>query len=405
MGVTLEFIDQLLSDWKATIARVSQNLIDLQELPAYQRLTGNAGFPSMQLIGKTQAQVMPALEAMNSLFQHFDLLLTTCDRATSLRQQVPRFLGAEAKLQEIENLLLGRSIQLPAQQVPLAQRGLLSAAETTCTLSPNELLEAMAETFEVAKAAVLAVDHAWSTLEPTLWQTETEISSLHRVADALGQGTLTELVAVRQQLTALRDRVEQDPLGVQDELEQQIQGLLTPVKRRLDSLAQQRTYIQSLLSQGQVRLQQLTDLQQQAIAAFTERQEKLVNDPSVPCPLAQEQLDALQHWFSRLETKFTEGVMNPVQVGLENWTTKVNEAIATEQATLAANRAPLDLRRELRGRLDALQAKALARGWVEDSTLSDLAQQAKHLLYIRPTPLDQATELITRYEKHLNQRQ
>lgn len=404
MGVTLESIDQLLSNWKATIALVSQNLIDLQELPAYQRLTGNAGLPMVQLVGKTKAQVTPALEAMNSLFQHFDLLLTTCDRATRLRQQIPRFLGAEAKLQEIENLLLGPSIQLPAQQVPLAQRGLLSAAETTCTLSPNELLEAMAQTFEVAKAAVLAVDHAWSTLELTLQQTEGEISSLQNVADALGQGTLTELVAVRQRLATWRDRVEQDPLGVQDDLDQQMQIILTPIKHRLNSLTQQRTQIQALLAQGQAQLQQLIDLHQQAIAAFTERQEKVVNDPSVPCPLAQEQLDALQNWFHRLETKFTEGVMNPVQVGLENWMTKIKQAIAIEQATLIANRAPLDLRRELRGRLDALQAKALARGWAEDPTLADLAQQAKHLLYIRPTPLDQATDLVTRYEKHLNQR-
>lgn len=405
MGVTLESIDQLLADWKATIARVSQNLIDLQELPAYQQLTGNAGLPMVQLVGKTKAQVTPALEAMNSLFQHFDLLLTTCDRATRLRQQIPRFLGAEAKLQEIENLLLGSSIQLPAQQVPLAQRGLLSAAETTCTLSPNKLLEAMAQTFEVAKAAVLAVDHAWSTLELTLKQTEAEISSLQQTADALGQGMLPELVTVRQQLATWRDRIEQDPLGVQNELDQQIQGILNPVKRRLDALIQQQRQIQTLLIQGKAQLQQLRDLHQQAIAAFTERQEKVVNDPSVPCPLAQEQLDALQHWFHRLEIKFTEGVMNPVQVGLENWTTKIKAAIATEQATLAANRAPLDLRRELRGRLDALQAKALARGWAEDPTLSILAQQAKHLLYTRPTPLDQATDLITRYEKHLNQRQ
>jgi hypothetical protein len=64
----------------------------------------------------------------------------------------------------------------------------------------------------------------------------------------------------------------------------------------------------------------------------------------------------------------------------------VKEYIAKEERAYAVNKAPLELRAELRGRLDALKAKALARGEAENATLSQLAEDAKRLLYTRPTP-------------------
>jgi hypothetical protein len=72
--------------------------------------------------------------------------------------------------------------------------------------------------------------------------------------------------------------------------------------------------------------------------------------------------------------------------------------------TRTTNKAPLDLRQELRGRLDVLQAKALGRGMAENVTLSALAEKAKKLLYSRPTPLNEATNLISQYEKYLNRK-
>ncbi len=98
----------------------------------------------------------------------------------------------------------------------------------------------------------------------------------------------------------------------------------------------------------------------------------------------------------------SEGLLTSVGVGLNNWITKAKEYIATEKETWEANKTPLDTRQELRGRLDALTAKALARGLVENATLSELAAQAKQLLYTRPTPLAKAAELVSLYEKRLN---
>ena len=73
--ITIEHVDQLLKDWKQNVNLVSQNLIDLQDLPTYQQLSGAPGVLNIHLIGVTAAQVTPALETINDLFQQFDLLV------------------------------------------------------------------------------------------------------------------------------------------------------------------------------------------------------------------------------------------------------------------------------------------------------------------------------------------
>ncbi|PZV08781.1 MAG: hypothetical protein DCF22_19625 [Leptolyngbya sp.] len=399
-----EQIDQLLADWKTRLDLASQNMLALQGLTTYQRLAGEAGFSKTQLTGTTAVQVAAALDAMNQVFQHFDLLLATINRAAELRKQFPRFLGSDQKYQEVEALLLGQSIHLSVVQVPLAQRSLLSAAETTCTVTPDNLLAMMTLTFETARDTILAIDVAWSRLEPILCQVEAEIQALQQQANALGVKDLTNLKVVQQTIASLRDQVTTDPLGVKDEFEQQIQPLIERVKDSLNQVLQQHNQIQDELAIAHALLQNLTELNQQTHTAYAESLEKVTDHSGLQPPLSADHLDALCQWLSRLETRFAEGLVNPIQVGLENWTAKVKAAIAIEQCAVTANRHPLETRRELRGRLEALKAKALARGRAEDPMLAALSIQAKQLLYTRPTDLAKAIELVTQYEKHLNNR-
>lgn len=398
----LEQIDQLLADWRKKVDLVGQNLIDLHGLTTYQRLCGASGFPKVHLMGVTKARVTPALEAMSDLFQHFDLLVTTVNKAVELRRQVPLFFGSEQKIHEIEHILTGRSIQLTIVQIPLAQRGLLSASETANAIAPNELLAAMTDAFQVAKDAVLAVDEAWLRLEPTLTDTEAEIVSLEKLADSLGQGSLIELSAARQKITALYTSIESDPLGVSVNFDGEVKPLIARARTSLEQLVQQQNQIRENFAIAHTLLKHLVELQRQAETAFAESREKVVDHSTLSTPLAQEQIEALRQWLTRLETKFTEGFLIPVRVGLENWTAKVKEYIAAQERAYTANKAPLELRQELRGRLDALKVKALARGLAEDATLTELAKESKQLLYTRPTPLDKAAELVSQYEKRLN---
>jgi hypothetical protein len=400
-----EQIDQLLADWKTRLGLASQNMLALQGLTTYQRLAGEAGFSKAQLTEATAIQVAAALDAMNQVFQHFDLLRTTINQAAELRKQFPRFLGSDQKCQEVEALLVGQSIQLSVIQVPLAQRSLLSAAETTCTVTPDALLSMMTLTFETARDTILAVDVAWSHLELTLSQAEAEIQALRQQANILGVNDLTDLKGVEQAIAPLRDQVATDPLGVKDEFEQQIQPLIERIKGRLNQVLQQHNQIQDGLAIAHTLSQNLTELNQQAHTAYAESLEKVRDHSGLQPPLSADHLDALCQWLSRLETRFAAGLVHPIRVGLENWTANVKAAIAIEQRAIIANCYPLETRRELRGRLEALKAKALARGRAEDPMLADLSAQAKQILYTRPTDLAKAIELVTRYEQHLNDRE
>ncbi len=396
-------IDQLIADWKNKVNVASQNLLELQELPTYQRMTGGFGFPPAKLTGITAKQVTPALEAMNDLFQHFDLLVQTIDKAIKLRQQLPRFLSTQ-KTSEIAQLLTGASIELPIVQTPLSQRELLTGANTT-KITPAQLLEVMQNAFSVARDAVLAVDDAWTHLHVMLADAEAQIFSLQNLALSLNQDCQSELIEAASALEFLRPSIEEDPLGTSAVFQEQVQPMLAQVKASLEHYIRQQNQIREKLATANNLLQQLKEIHTKAIAAFAECQDKVLDHSILLPSLSEEQIEALRQWLMRLETKFAGGLVNPIIVGLDNWTIKAREYIASEQQTYAVYNAPLQTRRELRGRLDALQAKALARRLIEDPILTELAIHAKQLLYGRPTPLNKAAELVSQYEKRLNGKQ
>lgn len=402
--MTLEQLDQLLADWKAKLDRVSQNLIELHSLPIYQRLTGLPDTNSSALAGTTQAQVTSALDAMTSLFQSFDLLVATIEQAIVLRQQISRFRNAEPQIQEIEHLLTGPSIALPVTQIPLAQRDLLSASETANAITPTELLTVMINAFQVARDTVLAVETVWMQLEPQLHQTEAEIQQLQALAKSLHLGALPDLALAQATIGQIRRHIASDPLGVSHDYQQEIQPLVQQARTNLDHLLTQQRQLQTQFDQAQTLLDQLKSVHQDAMAALKESQAKVVETAHLPSPLSPAHLKALQEWLTRLHNKFADGLFPPVQIGLTHWLTQAQTYLSREQATLAANQQPIATRQELRGRLDALKAKAQARGLAEDSHLTELALAAQQLLYSRPTPLGQAAELVQQYERQLNGR-
>ena len=78
--------------------------------------------------------------------------------------------------------------------------------------------------------------------------------------------------------------------------------------------------------------------------------------------------------------------------GLDRWEEVAGGWVANARAVLAANRAPLDRRAELRGLLDAYAAKAAAIGRAEDPALADLHDAAHDALHTAPCDLDAATD-------------
>jgi hypothetical protein len=399
MASSLADIDQLIADWQHNIEVVSQNLLELQALPIVQTLSS----PHLSLTGNTETEVQRAVAAIDDLFNQFSLLSDSLAQAISLRQGLSPYFPSEVRIQEIQQLFALPSITLRSTPQSLAGRGLLGRAEVTETVTLTALLDRMAQTFTWTKDIVLAVDQAWLNLEPELTALQGQINRLRHQAQQLGLVDPPALAQATDRLTELRDRVLADPLGSQTDLQAQIQPLIQGVEKTLAILSQQKAQLSQQFAQAQQQLQQLQTQNQQIRALYDDSQLKVTNiSPPLQPPLSADAIAALDTWLDRLNAKQQEGLIQPVLIGIANWLSQAQGLLHQQRQAIAANQAPLQQRLELRGRLDALQAKAKAKGRAEDPQLSQWGSQAKEILYSRPSNLGEAIGLITAYEQLLN---
>jgi hypothetical protein len=87
--------------------------------------------------------------------------------------------------------------------------------------------------------------------------------------------------------------------------------------------------------------------------------------------------------------------LSPLLDGLEQ---RADEELDRARASLTAVTAPLAVRAELRGRLDAFKAKAARHGTAEDPVLVERYDQARRLLWSAPCDLRAAEHAVLRYQ-------
>jgi hypothetical protein len=403
MGLTLAQIDRLLTEWQQKADAANQNLLDLYDLPAYQRLSG-VGNPPSNVTGITQQQASTALTAIDRLFEYLELFNHQIDRAKKLRRELPSLFVTDSQLQEIEHLLTGISVELPSLQTPLADRGLISNDRQSRSISLATLLDRMIIAFAIARDTFVSVDQAWTELETKLITTHQALIVLQQLAHTLQVVAPPSLTTAQANFTNLQLQIERDPLAMNLAFTQDITPLIDTARLELETLERQQQQLQTEFAAAPSLLKQLKQLNQDSIAAYTESQSKIGHSLPTILPLPAAEIAEMERWLERLTTKFAAGTIAPVRVGLSNWMHKMQAYLTAAESAVAANRLPLDTRQELRGRLDALAAKALAKGKAEDPVLTDLAIQAREVLYTSPTELDLAIDLVKQYERGLNQR-
>ncbi len=402
MGLTLAQIDRLLLEWQQKGDAANQNLLDLYDLSAYQRLSG-VGNPPTNVTGITQQQASTALTAIERLFEYLELFNQQLDRARQFRRELPSLFINDSQLQAIEHLLVGASIELPQIQIPLAQRDLLGASQQDRTIALDELMARMTIAFAIARDTFVAVETAWTELESKLIGTHRSLVELQQLANTLQLAAPPLLVTAQANFANLQLEIDRDPLAVNLAFGRDLTPLINDVRQELETLAHQRQQLQADFATAPQLLAQLTQLNRDSIAAEAESQAKIRHNLPRSAPLPAEELAELERWLARLIAKFESGLIPPVRVGLTNWLAKVRAYTQAAELALVANRSPLDTRQELRGRLDALSAKALAKGKVEDPVLTDLSAQARAVLYASPTDLTLAIELVRKYDRRLQQ--
>lgn len=394
--MTSEQIDAALAEWKMRISRAADNLLELDDSAAYQRLRSSAA----KLTGRTQALIGPALPLLDGLWQSQQQITDIISQAEALRPALGKLWTHESERKQIEFLLFGASVQVAVAPAPFAQRGLLSGPEPAQGITPDALLAQMSQNFAVVKDAVVMLEAAWDRLDPALMAADKEADALQSQADTLGVGLQAELKAVRGDIAGLREQAKTDPLGAGTDFAASLTMRLGQIHTTLQAVQQQRDGLDLGLRQAQTLLSELGQLEKSCRKLQAECRGKIAGfaeaSPALPTDLAV--------WLARVETARQNKQWKPAQVGLERWLEGANTARTAFAACCGAASAALARREELRGLLRALQAKAgakAAHGASLDPALSALAREAERLLHGGPTPLDQAAALVSEYERRL----
>ncbi len=397
--MTLEQIDQALAEWQARLAQAGSSLLELDDSAAYQRLRGSADTPLAKLTGLTQAKAGPALALIDGLWQSQSQLTDIVNQAERLRPALKRLWAHDSEQRQIEFLLFGASVPLPAADTPFAQRGLLSGPAAAQAITPDQLLSQMTQNFAVVKETVLALGSAWDRLSASLAASDREAAELSALASRLGTLAPPSLADAQRALAMLHDRAATDPLGV-GEGSTNVAALLASARAQLQALKQQRDQLDAELRRAKTLLSQMDALGKacETVAAACRAK---IEGFSAAIPAVPPDLPG---WLQSVDAARQNQQWRSAQIGLERWFQSAEDALARLSAFQQSSAALLERREELRGLLNALQAKAAAqarRGASPDPTLPALASEAEALLHGRPTPLDRAASLVTEYERRL----
>jgi hypothetical protein len=349
--------------------------------------------------GESATRWGEASTTLAQLWQWHALLEALLDRAVKLRGARPRV--PEKRLQELRELLEGASIELSSEHVPLEQRDLLGGSQTALRCTPEELLERSSAAFDEAKTVLAAAGNTWDALLPRLHAARATLEVSTELGGALGEGEPPGLDRARERLMKLTEKLSKDPLSVSGEEVGELERSLQAVRDDLDSLDEMRREIATQLADARELLEELRRVAREGADAHQQALAKIAA-PTVPVPLSVD--GALGSQLEDVEKIARHGAWREARAVLEQWTARARSLLEQARRIACENSAPIETRNELRGLLDACQAKATRLGLIEDPRLAGMFEQAHDSLYTAPTDVVRASELVHRYRHALGQK-
>jgi hypothetical protein len=381
-------LDQALERLRAATDRAGANLLELDQSPSHTLLA------AARLEGVSAERWAEAEEALAGLFQSYAALSAVVEAAVSARgtgATVPA-----ARRAELEQLLLGSSVELSERAVPIGERDLFSASRTIRRCTPDQLLASMAQPFSVARTVIVTAGEAWETGGPLFQSLREQLADLAECGElAIVEDDLAgaELRLERLEQTLVGDPLTFDAASV-DALRAEVDAMVAAsgdARRIRDDFAGEMASARVALA----ALQRAADDDQREYPEVRARFVAVSPPPVLALVTLGDQLD-------RIAALAATGAWASVQAQLADW----RRRLATDQQQVEGHRAELqdllERRRRLRGRLDAYTAKAAAAGCVEDEHLERLRHDAETLLYAAPADLAQAEDGLRRYQQSLD---
>jgi hypothetical protein len=343
-------VDELVTEWQDKVTLVSRNIAELTETEAAKRIRNRMrGLAQPAYTGLTLEQARAAYGAVDRLLADFQLLESVCSHAADLHRRNSIFRSTE---DEVREMLLGASVRLPVTHIPLNQRGLLDASVQADAATPEQMLQAMLNDFDIANSIIGEIDAAESAVDTRVANFQTETSALKAWAAKVG------LAEIQQACEGL-DAADSDPLQAAASLDA-IESRFDQWRLQLEAAEKAQAALRESLERAQTSLQQLEDLANRSRLAIEETNRSIAGHHSYMEPTSREALDSHRAWLLRLDESATAGRWKAVQVGLSSFEASLEARMKVELKTYTQNRRSLDAVTDLKGRFDALRFKAKA---------------------------------------------
>ncbi|MFF7634286.1 hypothetical protein ACFZB9_14195 [Kitasatospora sp. NPDC008050] len=419
-----EEVDRELARLSAEREAVEAALLALQDHPGRRLLEGAA------LSGRTEERWSVAAPGLALLWAFFDRYSEALAAARAVRSRRAR--PSSPELAELTELLRGRAVTVSGGQLPDAARQLAGPARLVEQISLGELMDRMNHWYATVLEVVNAADAVWSALPARIDLLLAELRRVSSLAGSVGVRVGAhplgdELARLEQQLGVLRAEVVADPLALwrparvpaqrgretTAEMSLAQAGAAGAVDterfdragRALDSVRVELEQLLRLRDEADERLHQVGDLLRRADATLGEARQArgevlakiaATEVPAVPGPLAQ--LRDGVHQAAELRQSGQWHRLAPLLDALEE---QAAQELTRARQSLTEVTAPLAVRAELRGRLDAYKAMAARLGVAEDPEVIERYEKARWLLWSAPCDLRAAAAAVARFQQAL----
>nr|BFD84804.1 hypothetical protein StreXyl84_42050 [Streptomyces sp. Xyl84] len=402
-------VDRALARLGAEHEAIETSLLALQDHAGRRLLEG------ARLTGVTQERWAAAEASITLLWAYFDAYTAALRTAREIRSR--RRWSSREDLVELTELLRGESVTVPGSATAAANaQGPAGPGRLSHSFSLAALVDRMNELYASSLDTVVAADAVWSALPARIDLLAAELQRTRRLAHSVGvrpgeHPAGDDLEHITRTLTALREQVISDPLAHWVPA----QGSSAPGGGRPDTtvydrearaLEEVRREIDAVLGVRQdaeqrlIRLRDVLSRADRTLAeARTARGEVLAKIAATEVPVVSGPPTALQEQLATAAEYRRQAQWHRLSPLLEALEQKAEDELLRARESLTAVTAPLAVRAELRGRLDAYRAKVAHSGLAEDPLLVERYDAARRMLWSAPCDLRVAEQAVLRYQR------
>ncbi|MCL2551810.1 MAG: hypothetical protein FWE75_06675 [Actinomycetia bacterium] len=398
-----EDVDRALARLDAEHEAVETSLLALQDHSGRRLLEG------AELTGLTKERWAETDAAISALWTHFEAYTAALEDARTLRAR--RRWPTQTELTRLTELLRGDGVTVTGAAVPDAARSLTGPARLTEQLSLDELLRRMNGWYDRTMETVAAADSVWSALPARIDLLAAETQRVRSLAHSVGVRPGThpsgdELEHLAGELTALRAQSVSDPLAfwqAQPPPGRPDTARYDQAGRRLEDIRREVEAVLHVRDDAEHRLKRLRDVMSRADRTLTEaraaRVEVLSKILASDVPAVSGPASALHEQLAGAEEFARTAQWHRLSPLLDSLEGHADDELLRARDSLTAVTAPLAVRAELRGRLDAYRAKVARLRMAEDPVLMERYDQARRLLWSAPCDLAAAERAVQRYQQ------